>query len=122
MRRTDRLFEIIDPAACAIAGPQSPGDLELTPRTFGTGKRREVLHYFIYPSCSGAVAPLGMWGGTADSYFAILIAGAVTNPSYPFAATSSHFCRYAPTPPIYGRKTLGLPGIFAPMYHDAAFG
>src|SRR5258708_6696697 len=45
MRGTYRLFHIIDPAACAIAGPQAPGDLELAPRAFGTGKRREALHY-----------------------------------------------------------------------------
>src|SRR5260370_7243645 len=45
MRRTYRLFEIINPAACAIAGPQAPGDLELAPRTFGTGKQSEALHY-----------------------------------------------------------------------------
>ena len=38
MCRTDRLFQIINPAACAIACPQAPGDLELTPRAFGTGK------------------------------------------------------------------------------------
>src|ERR1700730_3104403 len=41
---TDRLFQIINPAACAIACPQAPGDLELTPRAFGTGKRREARH------------------------------------------------------------------------------
>src|ERR1700716_1107899 len=44
MRRTDRLFQIIDPAACAIARPQTPGDLELTPRTFGTRKWRKAPH------------------------------------------------------------------------------
>ena len=43
------------------------------------------------------------------------------NPSYPFAATSSHFCRYAPTPPMYGINTRGFPGIFAPMYHELAW-
>src|SRR5438874_5710553 len=48
MRCTDRLFEIINPAACAIARSQAPGDLELTPRTFGTGKRREALHSYIH--------------------------------------------------------------------------
>src|SRR5205823_6414606 len=48
MRCTDRLLEIINPAACAIARSQAPGDLELTPRTFGTGKRREALHSSIH--------------------------------------------------------------------------
>jgi hypothetical protein len=28
MCRTDRLFQIINPAACAIACPQAPGDLD----------------------------------------------------------------------------------------------
>src|ERR1700704_5059597 len=55
MRRTDRLFQIINPAACAIARPQAPGDLELTPGTFGTGKRSEARHSHSHRSSSGAV-------------------------------------------------------------------
>src|SRR6266851_2026180 len=45
MGRTDRLFEIIDPARRAIAGAQAPGNLELAPRTFGDGNEREALHW-----------------------------------------------------------------------------
>src|SRR5438045_9368187 len=56
MRRPDRLFEIINPAACAIARSQAPGDLELTPRTFGTGKRREAFHSYIHRTAGGALA------------------------------------------------------------------
>ena len=44
------------------------------------------------------------------------------NPSYPFAATSVHFCRYVPTPPKYGMNTCGLPGIFRPIYQELAAG
>jgi len=44
MGRTDRLFEIIDPARWAIASAQAPGDLELAPKTFGGGNEREALH------------------------------------------------------------------------------
>jgi len=40
MGRTDRFFEIIDPARWTIASAQAPGDLELAPRTVGDGKWR----------------------------------------------------------------------------------
>jgi hypothetical protein len=43
MRRTDRFFEIIDPARWTIASAQAPGDLELAPRTFGVGTREKLF-------------------------------------------------------------------------------
>src|SRR5258708_30932760 len=59
MRRTDRLFEIVDPAAGAIAGAQAQRDLELAPRTFATGKRREALHYSYIRRSAVRAAPIG---------------------------------------------------------------
>ena len=44
------------------------------------------------------------------------------NPSYPVAATSSHFFLYALTPPTYGMNMRGFPGILAPTYHEFASG
>src|SRR6516164_2320766 len=49
MGRTDRFFEIIDPARWTIANTQAPGDLKLAPRTFGGGNEREALHWRIRP-------------------------------------------------------------------------
>src|ERR1700751_309467 len=49
MRRTDRFFEIIDPARWTIASAQAPSDLELAPRTFGGGNEGEALHWRIRP-------------------------------------------------------------------------
>src|SRR5215471_16525724 len=50
--RADRLFEIIDPARCAIASAQAPGDLELASRTFGGGNERECFHLTNLPSAN----------------------------------------------------------------------
>ena len=47
MGRTDRLFEIIDPARWAIAGAQAPGNLELAPRTFGGANEGEALDWRV---------------------------------------------------------------------------
>ena len=44
------------------------------------------------------------------------------NARYPSAATSSQVSRYAPTPPIYGMNTCGLPGMLTPMYQEFASG
>ncbi len=43
-------------------------------------------------------------------------------PRYPSAAISSQVSRYAPTPPIYGMNTCGLPGMLTPMYQEFASG
>jgi len=53
--RTDRLFEIIDPARWAIAGAQAPSNLELAPRTFRGGNDREALHWRTRPTSDSRV-------------------------------------------------------------------
>ena len=44
------------------------------------------------------------------------------NPSYPLAATSSHFCRYAPDAADIGHEDARLAGMLAPMYQELARG
>jgi hypothetical protein len=39
-------------------------------------------------------------------------------PSYPFSAMSRQMSRNGPTPPTYGQRVRGLPGMLAPTHHE----
>jgi hypothetical protein len=80
MRRTDRLFEIIDSAACAIARPQAPGDLELTALFRDTSEAHSRSRALQRPikafgspsfrserSSTGGQAGSGLLGGIGDT-------------------------------------------------------
>src|SRR6516165_5483721 len=62
----DRLPETIDPARRAIAGTQTPSDLELTPRIFGAGKMTTFIIGYTSEACCGRRLAVRHSGVTAE--------------------------------------------------------
>ena len=103
--------------------PLTPADVQYMSTPEGSGYEHtdanvwQIVKFGIWLVITAVVVHIGMGG----MYMMLIEQAKVTGEQpYPLAATSASLLPYAAKPPMYGMNTRGLPGMFAPIYHELA--